>query len=231
MFEDSLIESANRIKSRSKYWSLATFALNVAVLLAVIIWPLLHPAALPTQVMAPLMVAPPPPPTPPHAAPAPKVQVTSEMLVNEPSRIPRTTKLVSVIPSPAEEVIKGIEGGPECVGNVFDGIGPGPDVSVKQTSSKPLPISSGVMAGYLLTTTMPQYPPIPRAARIQGTVILQATISKMGLIQNIQVISGLPMLRQAAIDTVRTWRYRPYLLNGEPIEVETTINVVFNLGQ
>jgi periplasmic protein TonB len=233
MFEDSLIESANRIRSKSKYWSLVTFALNVAVLLAVIVWPLLHPAALPTQVMAPLMVAPPPPPpSPPRAAPAPKVQVTSQMLVNEPSRIQQITKLVSAIPPSTEGVIKGIEGGsPGGVGSVLDGIGLGAAITVKQASSKPLALSSGVMAGNLLTKTMPQYPPIPRAAGIQGTVVLQATISKMGIIQNIQVVSGPPMLRQAAMDAVRTWRYKPYLLNGEPIEVETTINVVFNLGQ
>ena len=78
---------------------------------------------------------------------------------------------------------------------------------------------------------MPQYPAIAKAARIQGIVVLQATISKSGSIQNLRVISGPPMLQQAAMDAVRSWRYKPYLLNGEPVEVETTINVVFNLGE
>jgi len=59
---------------------------------------------------------------------------------------------------------------------------------------------------------------------------LQATISKVGSIQNLRVISGPPMLQQAALDAVRSWRYKPYLLNGDPVEVETTVNVVFNLG-
>ena len=61
-------------------------------------------------------------------------------------------------------------------------------------------------------------------------MVLQATISKDGTIQNLHVISGPPMLQAGALDAVRTWRYRPYLLNGEPVEVETQINVVFNLG-
>ena len=77
---------------------------------------------------------------------------------------------------------------------------------------------------------MPQYPAIAKAARIQGTVVLQATISKNGTIENLHVISGPPMLQQAAMEAVKTWRYRPYLLNGEPVEVETQVNVIFTLG-
>jgi len=86
------------------------------------------------------------------------------------------------------------------------------------------------MAGNLLQKTIPQYPAIAKAARIQGTVVLQATISKGGGIENLRVVSGPPMLQQAALDAVRSWRYKPYLLNGDPVEVETTVNVVFNLG-
>jgi protein TonB len=82
----------------------------------------------------------------------------------------------------------------------------------------------------LLDKVTPQYPAIAKAARIQGTVVLQATISKSGGIENLRVISGPPMLQQAAMDAVRSWRYKPYLLNGDPVEVETTVNVVFNLG-
>jgi protein TonB len=78
---------------------------------------------------------------------------------------------------------------------------------------------------------LPQYPAIAKAAHIQGIVVLQATISKSGSIQNLRVISGPPALQRAAMDAVRSWRYKPYLLNGEPVEVETTINVVFNLSE
>jgi protein TonB len=86
------------------------------------------------------------------------------------------------------------------------------------------------MAGMLLLKTQPVYPPIAKAARVQGTVVLQATISKTGSIENLHVISGPAMLQQAALDAVRSWRYRPYLLSNEPVEVETTVNVIFTLG-
>ena len=78
--------------------------------------------------------------------------------------------------------------------------------------------------------TQPVYPPIAKSARVQGTVVLQATISKSGSVDNIRVVSGPVMLRQAALDAVKTWRYRPYMLNNSPTEVETTINVIFALG-
>jgi protein TonB len=86
------------------------------------------------------------------------------------------------------------------------------------------------MAGMIVLKTQPVYPPIAKAARQSGTVVLQATISKTGSIENLHVVSGPAMLQQAAMDAVRQWRYRPYLLNGEPVEVETTVNVIFTLG-
>jgi protein TonB len=82
----------------------------------------------------------------------------------------------------------------------------------------------------LLQKTPPLYPPIAKAARVSGTVVLQAKISKTGAIEDLHVVSGPAMLQQAALDAVRTWRYRPYLLNNDPVEVETTVNVIFTLG-
>jgi protein TonB len=82
----------------------------------------------------------------------------------------------------------------------------------------------------LLQKTQPIYPPIAKAARVSGTVVLQATITKTGTIEGLKVISGPPMLVQAALDAVKTWRYRPYLLNNDPVEVDTTVNVIFTLG-
>jgi protein TonB len=91
-------------------------------------------------------------------------------------------------------------------------------------------ISAGVAVGMLIQKTQPIYPPIAKAARVSGTVIIQATISKAGSIQDLHVVSGPAMLQSAAVDAVRQWRYKPYLLNNEPVEVETTINVIFTLG-
>jgi protein TonB len=101
---------------------------------------------------------------------------------------------------------------------------------VKAAPPKKVNISAGVAIGMLIQKTTPIYPPIAKAARVSGTVILQAMISKSGTIEDLRVISGPAMLQQAALDAVKTWRYRPYLLNNEPVEVETTINVIFSLG-
>lgn len=87
------------------------------------------------------------------------------------------------------------------------------------------------MEGILLAKSPPAYPAIAKAAGVQGTVVLQATISKSGTIENLRVVSGPLMLQQAAMDAVKTWRYRSYLLNNEPVEVETTVNVVFAMGR
>ena len=233
MFEDSLIESGNRIKAKSKYWSILTLLLNCVALLALIIWPLLHPEALPKQIMAELMVAPPAPPPPPRPAQEPKVQTRPEMLtvaVQAPSRIPKEIKSVQEVGPPPMGVVGPGVSTPDGISSVIGSILNGPAVAVRQTPRRTLSISSGVMAGNLLEKTLPQYPPIAKTARIQGIVVLQATISKTGLIQNLRVISGPTLLQQAALDAVRSWRYKPYLLNGEPVEVETTVNVVFTLG-
>ena len=76
----------------------------------------------------------------------------------------------------------------------------------------------------------PAYPAIAKTARVQGQVVLQAEISKDGNIENLRVISGHPLLTQAALDAVKQWKYRPYILNGEPVPVETTVTVIFSLA-
>jgi protein TonB len=102
--------------------------------------------------------------------------------------------------------------------------------AVKVVSSKPIVVSSGVATGMLIQKTPPIYPPIAKAARMAGTVELRATISKNGSIRDLHVVKGPAMLQQAAVDAVRTWRYKPYRLNNEPVDVETTIDVVFSLA-
>jgi protein TonB len=73
------------------------------------------------------------------------------------------------------------------------------------------------------------YPLIAKTARVSGTVILAATISKTGVVENLRIVTGPPMLRNAALNAVRTWRYKPFKVNNQPTEIETTINVVFSL--
>jgi protein TonB len=112
------------------------------------------------------------------------------------------------------------------------GIGNGPPVVVRAAPKPtgPVRVSSGTMAGTLISQPQPVYPPIAKAAHVQGAVIIHAIISKQGTIENLNVVAGPPMLRGAATDAVQRWRYKPYLLNGEPTEVDTTITVNFTFG-
>ncbi len=90
--------------------------------------------------------------------------------------------------------------------------------------------TSTMLQGSLIRRVDPVYPPLARAARIQGPVVLAAIISKAGTIEHLQVLSGHPMLVDAALQAVSQWRYRSYVLNGEVIEVETQITVNFKLN-
>ena len=87
-----------------------------------------------------------------------------------------------------------------------------------------------MMEGNLIYRVQPEYPALARQVRVQGQVILRAVISREGTIENLQVLSGHPMLVRAAVNAVQQWRYRPYVLNGEPVEVETEVRVNFVLS-
>ena len=95
---------------------------------------------------------------------------------------------------------------------------------------RPVRVSKGVMEGALIQKVIPPYPRMAMMTHTQGEVVLQAIISRTGTIENLQVISGSPFLSRAAIDAVRQWRYRPYELSGQPVEVETQIVVNFTLS-
>jgi len=86
------------------------------------------------------------------------------------------------------------------------------------------------VSGLKISGANPTYPPIARAAHVSGAVVLHAIISKEGTIKNLTAISGPEMLKSAAIEAVQNWRYKPYLLNGEPTEVDTQITVNFSFG-
>jgi protein TonB len=237
MFEDSTFESTGRIRTRSRGWMIAAFILDLAILLAMILIPLIHPEALPRQAMAFLMEVPPPPATPPpplpHQAvrPAPAASQTYQDLIQAPRQFPT---IVVTPTGPEPDVPAGTAslesplGTPGNFGNVFR---PQPAPRVVHPDPKgPKPVPSAVAAGLLIRKVIPQYPQLAKAMHVEGTVALAATISKAGTIVNLRVVSGPPMLRQAALDAVSGWRYRPYLLNGQPVDVETTINVIFSLG-
>ncbi len=100
---------------------------------------------------------------------------------------------------------------------------------VVRQEPKTIRVSSGAEAGMNIFRTIPQYPVIARTMHVEGTVVLAATISKAGTIENLRVVSGPLMLQQVALDAVKTWRYKPYMLDGLPVEVETSVEVVFRI--
>jgi periplasmic protein TonB len=237
MFEDSTFESGGRIHTRSRVWSIATFALNASILAAFIVIPLIYPEALPRRLAEILLSAPPSSPAAPkpqEVTPAQAFHGTREFTdlgLTAPRRIPfGITQLKGHEGLPPGDTIVGLDSGPAIPGgNPFGHVAAAPRV-VSATPKGPQRISQGVADGMLVDPVLPIYPPIARAAGVQGTVVLEAIISASGAITNLRVLSGNAMLQQAAVDAVSRWRYRPYLLNGQPVEVETTISVVFNLG-
>ena len=237
MFDDSLVESAGRIRTRSKWFAIASFLLQAALLAALILIPFLHPAALPKQALTAMLVAPPPPTTRPEMASRPPSAHTANTVtlsgLSAPITIPRHTAMVDDRPP-----------GPIDMNSSDSGSGPGiiealkglrtPPPTVKHEPKPrpgPLRISDGVAAGRLIVPIRPVYPAIALAARVQGMVIVEATISAQGRIEKARVISGPPMLAAAALSAIDQARYEPYKLNGDPVEVETTINVVFRLNE
>jgi protein TonB len=233
MFEDSTFESTGRIHTRSRSWMIASSAFNGSILLALVLIPLIYPHALP-QLVLPFLVEVPQAPAP-DTKPVPQAQ-RAELVKPEMSN--GQIFAPTVIP-PRPYIAEGPERLP--AGNIAsmslnDGLGENnpfgsdshrPVVQARVTG--PVRVSGMIVEGMVIQKTLPVYPIIAKETGTQGTVVLQATISRSGTIENLRVMSGPPMLQRAAIDAVKEWRYRPYLLSGEPVEVETTINVVFKL--
>jgi periplasmic protein TonB len=151
-----------------------------------------------------------------------------------PSKIPKTIKMVKESAPPpgvsgGVQGMGGLGGGGGVIGGILGSMGNGPVVKV--AAPKKITVSSGVEASKIIDQVQPIYPPIAKAARIQGTVVLAATIGKNGTIQDLKVVSGPAMLQESALEAVRRWRYRPTVLDGVPVDVDTTISVVFTLNE
>jgi len=236
MFEDSTFESTGRIRTRSRGWMIAASAFNGSILFALVLIPLIYPEALPRIAIPILMEAPAQPA--PEPKPVERVQHTDRVKpemrggqIFAPPVIPtgiliaqRQETLQNINPANMDE-----DGSPSGGNNPFGSQNQRP--VVREQVRGPVRISGMVVEGMLIDKRMPIYPAIARATRTEGTVVLQATISRNGTIENLHVASGPAMLQQAALDAVMSWRYRPYLLNGEPVEVETTVNVIFKLQE
>jgi protein TonB len=243
MFEDSLIESGGRLTTKRGMTTVVSFVLQVLLIGVLVLIPLLFTEALPkTQLMTFLVAPPPPPPPPPPAAAVVKVvkQIQTDIIngqLRTPTKIPEKVQMIKEEEAPppvmsASGVVGGVPGGVPGgqMGGVIGGIISSTPVAVPRAMPQRVRVSQGVTQGLLIRKVQPTYPPLARQARIQGSVLLQAEISKEGTIENLRLISGHPMLAPAAIEAVKQWRYRPYILNGEPVEVETQITVNFTLS-
>ena len=243
MFEDSLIESGNWFKTKRLSTTILSFALQVGLICVLILIPLIYTDALPKTQLMTFLVAPPPPPPPPPppaAAAVKVVKMQSEVIngqLRTPTKIPNKIQMIKEEEAPPDLGGGGVPGGVPggipggSAGGVIGGILSSTQVAVpKVATPMRVRVSSGVSTGLLIKKVTPTYPQLAKQARIQGQVVLQAEISKEGTIQNLQLISGHPMLAPAAIEAVRQWRYKPYLLNGEPVAVETQVVVNFSLS-
>jgi len=244
MFEDSLIESGGKLRTKRGRTSAIAFLIEIGIICVMILIPLIFTEALPRTQLMTLLVAPPPPPPPPPppaAAPVHVVRHIETDIVNgelrTPTKIPKKVEMIKEDEAPPQMASTGVVGGVPggipggSMGGVLGSVlSSTPTVAPKIATPQRVRVSSGVQSGLLVRKVPPSYPPLARQARIQGTVILQAQISKDGNIENLQLISGHPMLAPAAIEAVKQWKYRPYLLNGEPVEVETQIQVNFTLS-
>jgi protein TonB len=151
-----------------------------------------------------------------------------------PTKIPKDIKMVQEdAPPPPTAGVMGMSGmGAGTAGGVFGGIsGGGPVVVAAPHPQGPTRISGGVLAGNILSKVQPTYPPLAKVMHLSGVVVLHAIITKDGTIDSLRVSSATnPIFEMAALSAVRQWVYKPYLLNGEPTMVDTTITVNFNLS-
>lgn len=166
---------------------------------------------------------------------------------NQPDNAPRQTAVLSLpMPAPgdvtvarrpeapANDTIEPPSSIPGALPNTSANLGAiakDVPVAVPTLTQQKLRVSSGVAQGQLTHKVNPQYPPEAFQSRVHGTVVLQALIGKDGAVKNLKVVSGPPMLVKSATEAVKQWRYKPFTLNGEPVEADTQINVNFSLGQ
>src|SRR6266436_6723738 len=241
MFEEMVVSSPNPKKTNKPWTVVISMLFQVAFLSILILIPLIYTEALPKTMMATMLTAPPPPPP----APAQIVRVKPQAHLMDagkhvaPKVIPKDIKIIKEEAEPDMSSV-GMQGGVPggvaggsmggVLGGVIGGMGGAPPPP-KPKLTGPLKVGGNVQAARIINRVQPVYPALARQTRISGTVRLHAIIGKDGTIQQLEVMNGHPLLQQSALDAVRQWRYQPTLLNGDPVEVDTTIDVIFSLNQ
>lgn len=234
--------------AKTDNWKRATipiaYVVECIMVGVMILVPLIYTEALPKAQLMTFLVAPPPPPPPPPPPAAAPVRVikrvTAEDIMRAPTVIPKTIAQIKDEPEPPQAAAVGVVGGVPggmpggtlggVLGSIITGAAP-PPPPPKATTPRRIRVGGQVEAAKLMFQPKPEYPPLAKMARIQGVVRLEAIISRDGTIQDLKVIQGHPLLVKSAIEAVQRWRYQPTLLNGEPVEVVTEIDVNFTLAE
>lgn len=253
MFEQTFVEGQNATRKASSVF--VSFLIQCGIVVVGVLIPLIYTDSLPKTQLSSFLVAPPPPPPPPPppaaAAPVKVVKVAPRQFdagrLMAPKAIPKEIAMIKEDEMPpvaaATGVVGGVPGGVPggTPGGVIGGIigavpsaaPPPPPVkeAPKPVTPKQIRVGGNVQSAKLIKRPTPVYPPLAKQARISGTVRFNAVIGKDGTIQNLAMVSGHPLLVPAATEAVRQWVYQPTLLNGEPVEVVTQIDVNFTLSQ
>jgi protein TonB len=242
MFDEMVVSSPNPTKTNKPWTVILSMIFQVAFLAVLILIPLIYTEALPKTMMATLLVAPPPPPPPPPPPIAQIVHVKPQVHLMDAGKLvtPKVIpKDIKIIKEDAPDMSMGMQGGVVggvaggqmggVIGGVIGGVGAAPPPP--KPAQQRIRQGGQVQAAKLVNKVQPMYPPLARQTRISGTVRLHAIIAKNGSVEQLEVISGHPLLVQAALDAVRQWKYQPTTLNGESVEVDTTIDVIFSLNQ
>lgn len=252
LFEQTFVGDANTTRKASSVF--VSFLIQCGLVVVGILIPLIYTESLPKTELTGFLVAPPPPPPPPPppaAAPVKVVKVVPRQFdagrLTAPKQIPKDIAMIKeddLPPAASAGVVGGVPGGVPggAPGGVIGGIigsvpsaAPPPPPPVKEApkpvTPKSIRVGGNVQAAKLVRQPKPSYPPLAKQARIQGTVRFNAVIGRDGTIQNLTLASGHPLLVPAATEAVRQWVYQPTLLNGEPVEVVTQIDVNFTLSQ
>jgi protein TonB len=244
MFADSLLETSWAHRGRRSWTTLTSFGLQAVVIGLLLMIPLLTTVGLPAN---PLITTPVSWGAPPPPAPTQHVRATTLVRSNfadnvlmQPPSIPRQVRILDETEPPPQVNYNNDPGviGSSGPGGSREGVWKSMSDSLSRVQPPPPPPAtvkrefrtSSMLEGSLIRRVQPIYPPLARSARIQGSVVLTALISQAGTMRNVTAISGPPLLVPAAVQAVSQWRYRPYVLNGEAIEVETQITVNFILG-
>jgi periplasmic protein TonB len=226
-------------RPRNPWAAIASWAFLSAVVLGLILIPLFHTEPLPKRETLTMLYLQPPAAANTTSFQAPKLASTyipTSTAISAPEREVQEAQQPPV--GTTGGVVGGVPGG--MVGGIPGGVFSGTLNSARTVPvlAKPAPeapvkrmrIAARVAEANLIHDVPPQYPPDAGRARIEGTVVLMAVIDKDGTVKDVRVESGLPILAQAAIDAVKQWRYKPYMIDGEPVEVDSRITINFTLS-